>query len=297
MSHISWGMHSTPDAPAGSLHDTLAPSSASVSFPSSSNHPPRQEVLVVFYPVLRTARPPLCRVRDPLLHTVHLISAAVRHPARSDKLPSLHAESRLASHLLNFTSQLGYTSSFGAACTTMHPHGDSARVIMECQKYTDYQALVRCLLTAVDAWAAPLVQDPVLRSALALLRTLLKRFVGASLDPLLPAAHVLAVDRDTGHVFYHEKYLVHNAVVGSRVDALNTALTEDLARFTRDFLFDGEGTYSSRRGCGRMGRGYILPKLVGKVRRGHPHSSTNDAFNLVMENLSLIFISDKGGAD
>ncbi|KAJ6567019.1 hypothetical protein B0H19DRAFT_716873 [Mycena capillaripes] len=87
------------------------------------------------------------------------------------------------------------------------------KVIVECQKHKDYQESVRWLLDTVDAWAArarevgngvkdgegllpaaTLAQDPSLRSALELLRTLLERIANAPLDPIFAAARVLAAD-------------------------------------------------------------------------------------------------------
>ncbi|KAJ6548106.1 hypothetical protein DFH09DRAFT_1504573 [Mycena vulgaris] len=90
------------------------------------------------------------------------------------------------------------------------------KVIVECQKHADYQESVRWLLNAVDSWAvrarevggaknaggtdtgllpaATLAQDPSLRAALALLRTLLERIAGAPLEPLFDGLRVLAGD-------------------------------------------------------------------------------------------------------
>lgn len=86
-------------------------------------------------------------------------------------------------------------------------------MIVECQKHKDYQESVRWLLDTIDAWAArarevgngakegegllpaaTLAQDPSLRSALDLLRTLLERVANAPLDPIFAAARVLATD-------------------------------------------------------------------------------------------------------
>ncbi|KAJ7061465.1 hypothetical protein C8F01DRAFT_1369002 [Mycena amicta] len=89
------------------------------------------------------------------------------------------------------------------------------KVIIECQKHSDYQESVRWLLDMIDAWAArakkvgndadqgegflsaaTLAQDPSLRSALSLLRTLLERIAAAPLEPLISAARVLAKTDD-----------------------------------------------------------------------------------------------------
>ncbi|KAJ7221382.1 hypothetical protein GGX14DRAFT_669536 [Mycena pura] len=142
------------------------------------------------------------------------------------------------------------------------------KVIIECQKHDDYQESVRWLLDTIYAWAArarqvssdakqgegllpaaTLAQDPQLRSALALLRTLLERIADAPLEPLFEAARVMAKDaaddeelrkwwssvgryvrkvlldagyvtepessararelRETGRMFYNEKYRGH----------------------------------------------------------------------------------------
>ncbi|KAJ7684251.1 hypothetical protein DFH06DRAFT_1155114 [Mycena polygramma] len=80
------------------------------------------------------------------------------------------------------------------------------KVIVECQKHKDYQESVTWLLDTIDAWAArardvgqgtkeaDVAQDPSLRSALDLLRTLLERIANASVDPIFAAARVLASD-------------------------------------------------------------------------------------------------------
>ncbi|KAF7295850.1 hypothetical protein HMN09_01128400 [Mycena chlorophos] len=87
------------------------------------------------------------------------------------------------------------------------------KVIVECQKHKDYQESVGWLLNMIDAWAARarqvgsdaqqgegllpaavLAQDPSLRSALSLLRTLLERIAGAPLEPFIASARVLAKD-------------------------------------------------------------------------------------------------------
>ncbi|KAJ7490866.1 hypothetical protein FB451DRAFT_1513957 [Mycena latifolia] len=223
------------------------------------------------------------------------------------------------------------------------------KVIVECQKHADYQESVRWLLNAVDAWAArardagdgvlpAATEDPALRSAIALLRTLLERLAGASLDPILEAARVLAGDakgdealrawwggvggyvkkvllqvgyvtepacaararelREAGRGFYREKYRGHfEAVIDAAAgwfksiadDALNKALAEDVARLTRDLLFDGEGNLQFKKTLWEDVRNVILPTLVDKV--GYipiPRVEyTDDAFDLVVENLTL----------
>ncbi|KAJ7689809.1 hypothetical protein B0H17DRAFT_602201 [Mycena rosella] len=231
------------------------------------------------------------------------------------------------------------------------------KVIVESQKHADYQESMRWLLDAVDSWAArarqahgsatgddglipasTLAQDPSLRSALTLLRTLLERFAGTSLDPLFAAARALAADaaedaelrkwwegvdafvrkvllqagyvtepacgtaarelRDSGRAFYHEKYRTHFDALGDAAagwfkgiaaDPLNTALAEDMARFTRDLLFDEEGNLQFKRKLWEDVRGYILPTLVDEV--GYipiPRVEyTDDALDLVLENLAL----------
>ncbi|CAK5279098.1 unnamed protein product [Mycena citricolor] len=77
------------------------------------------------------------------------------------------------------------------------------KVIVECQKHDDYRASMTWLLNTVVAWAGrcgglipqtELKQDVSLQSALDLFRLLLERFAGASLEPILSAARVLAHD-------------------------------------------------------------------------------------------------------
>ncbi|KAF7324755.1 hypothetical protein MKEN_00517300 [Mycena kentingensis (nom. inval.)] len=87
------------------------------------------------------------------------------------------------------------------------------KVIIECQKHTDWQESILWLLNMVDAWAArakqvgadakqgegllpaaTLAQDPALRSAMSLMKTLLERIAAAPLDPIFAAAKVLATD-------------------------------------------------------------------------------------------------------
>ncbi|KAF8209441.1 hypothetical protein K438DRAFT_1753781 [Mycena galopus ATCC 62051] len=160
------------------------------------------------------------------------------------------------------------------------------KVIVECQKHKDYQESVRWLLDVIDAWArrardagkdakkgegllpaATLAQDPSLRSALDLLRTLLERIANAPLEPVFAAARVLAADtandealrkwwasvdrymrmvllqagyvtepacatrarelRDTGHGFYHEKYKAHFDAVIDTASGWFKAIAED----------------------------------------------------------------------
>ncbi|KAJ7651060.1 hypothetical protein FB45DRAFT_30202 [Roridomyces roridus] len=81
------------------------------------------------------------------------------------------------------------------------------KVIIECQKHSDYQESMRWLLDAIDSWAirardasadsstpATITEDPQLRSAFELLRTLLERIAGKSLDDIFEAVRVLAQD-------------------------------------------------------------------------------------------------------
>jgi hypothetical protein len=89
----------------------------------------------------------------------------------------------------------------------------SLKVIVECQKHQDYQESIRWLLDTIDGWArrardvgkgakegegllpaGTLAQDPSLRSALELFRTLLERIANAPLEPIIAAARVLASD-------------------------------------------------------------------------------------------------------
>ncbi|KAJ7041872.1 hypothetical protein C8F04DRAFT_1252363 [Mycena alexandri] len=231
------------------------------------------------------------------------------------------------------------------------------KVVVECQKHDDYQASVRWILDAIDAWAvraqqvgkdakqgegllpaATLAQDPSLRSALSLLRTLLERIAEAPLDPIFDAARVLAADaakdeglrnwwknvdgyvrkvllqagyitedasttrarelRDTGRMFYDEKYKSHfDAVVDAMSgwlksiaeDPLNKALAQDFARLTRDLLFDSEGNLQFKKKLWEDVRGVILPTLVDKVGViPIPRVEyTDDSLDLVVENLTL----------
>ncbi|KAJ7155963.1 hypothetical protein C8R43DRAFT_1125867 [Mycena crocata] len=160
------------------------------------------------------------------------------------------------------------------------------KVIVECQKHADYQESVSWLLNAVDAWAVrardvgagakegegllpagTLAQDPSLRSALALLRTLLERIANAPLDPIFAAARVLATDaandealkrwwtavdsyvrkvllqvgyvtenasttrahelRDSGRAFYHDKYRGHFEAVIDAAAGWFKSIAED----------------------------------------------------------------------
>ncbi|KAJ6500873.1 hypothetical protein C8R45DRAFT_82700 [Mycena sanguinolenta] len=231
------------------------------------------------------------------------------------------------------------------------------KVIVECQKHKDYPESVSWLLNTIDAWArrardvgqgakegeglipaGTLAQDPSLRSAIDLLRTLLERIANAPLEPIIAAARVLAKDsandeslrawwisvdgyvrkvllqagyvtepacadrarelRDTGRVFYREKYRSHfDAVIDSTSawfkslaeDPLNQALAQDFARFTRDFLFDAEGNLQFKPKLWEDVRSVILPTLVDKV--GYipiPRVEyTDDNFDLIVENLTL----------
>ncbi|KAJ7232032.1 hypothetical protein B0H12DRAFT_1204987 [Mycena haematopus] len=217
------------------------------------------------------------------------------------------------------------------------------KVIVECQKHKDYQESVRWLLDTIDAWArragdvgqgakegegllpaATLAQDPSLRSAFDLFRTLLERIANAPLEPVISAARVLAKDsandeslrkwwsnvdgyarkvllqagyvtepacgtrarelRDEGRAFYDEKYKGHFDAV---IDAASAWFK--FARFTRDFLFDGEGNLQFKKNLWEDVRGVILPTLVDKV--GYipiPRVEyTDDNFDLVVENLTL----------
>ncbi|KAF7359022.1 hypothetical protein MSAN_01242900 [Mycena sanguinolenta] len=160
------------------------------------------------------------------------------------------------------------------------------KVIVECQKHKDYAPSVSWLLNTIDAWArrardvgqgakegegllpaATLAQDPSLRSALDLLRTLLERIANAPLEPIFAAARVLAKDsandeslrkwwisvdgyvrkvllqagyvtepacanrarelRDEGRVFYREKYRTHFDAVIDTSSAWFKSIAED----------------------------------------------------------------------
>ncbi|KAF7314973.1 hypothetical protein MIND_00011400 [Mycena indigotica] len=160
------------------------------------------------------------------------------------------------------------------------------KVIIECQKHADYQESVRWLLNMIEAWAsrakqvgndakdgqgllpaATLAQDPSLRSALSLLRTLLERIAAAPLEPFLAAARVLAKDaandkelqqwwvavggyvrkvlldagyvtepacstrarelRDMGRVFYNDKYKPHFDAVADTTVAWFRSMAAD----------------------------------------------------------------------
>ncbi|KAJ7334937.1 hypothetical protein DFH08DRAFT_1083444 [Mycena albidolilacea] len=160
------------------------------------------------------------------------------------------------------------------------------KVIVECQKHEDYQESIRWLLDAIDGWAlrardvgkgakdgegllpaATLAQDPSLRSALELFRTLLERIANAPLEPIIAAARVLASDsandeglrkwwgdidgyvrkvllqvgyvtepacstrarelRDTGRAYYREKYKGHFDAVLDAASAWFKSLAED----------------------------------------------------------------------
>ncbi|KAJ7084656.1 hypothetical protein B0H15DRAFT_888282 [Mycena belliarum] len=227
------------------------------------------------------------------------------------------------------------------------------KVIIECQKHGDYQESMRWLLDTIDAWAvrardvkgdesvlpaSTLAQDPALRTALGLLRTLLERVANAPLAPLFKAARVLATDaqsdpelrkwwqgvdayvrkvllhvgyvtepacgtrakelRQSGRMFYREKYRSHFDAVFDALsgwfksfadDPLNQAVGEDVARLTKDLLFDGEGNLQFKKTLWEDVRGVILPALVDKV--GYipiPRVEyTDDAFDVVVENLTL----------
>ncbi|KAJ7765620.1 hypothetical protein B0H16DRAFT_396732 [Mycena metata] len=231
------------------------------------------------------------------------------------------------------------------------------KVVIECQKHADYQASVRWLLDAIDAWAlravevgkdskqgegllpaGTLAQDPSLRSALSLLRTLLERIANAPLDPIFDAARVLAKDaandeglrtwwknvdeyirkvllqvgyitedasntrarelRDTGRMFYNDKYKNHFDALSDAMagwfkslaeDPLNKALAQDFARLTRDLLFDSEGNLQFKKKLWEDVRGVILPTLVDKVGViPIPRVEyTDDSLDLVVENLTL----------
>jgi len=231
------------------------------------------------------------------------------------------------------------------------------KVVIECQKHADYQASVRWVLDAIDAWAlravevgkdskqgegllpaGTLAQDPSLRSALSLLRTLLERIANAPLDPIFDAARVLAKDaandeglrtwwknvdeyirkvllqvgyitedasntrarelRDTGRMFYNDKYKNHFDALSDAMagwfkslaeDPLNKALAQDFARLTRDLLFDSEGNLQFKKKLWEDVRGVILPTLVDKVGViPIPRVEyTDDSLDLVVENLTL----------
>ncbi|KAJ7494254.1 hypothetical protein B0H11DRAFT_930182 [Mycena galericulata] len=183
-----------------------------------------------------------------------------------------------------------------------------------------------------------LAEDPSLRAALTHLRTLLERIAGAPLAPIFDAARVLAKDagndealrqwwtdvdayvrkvllqagyvtepacntrarelRDSGRVFYREKYRGHfDNVVDATAgwfksmgeDPLNKTFAEDWARLTRDLLFDSEGNLQFKKTLWEDVRGVILPTLVDKV--GYipiPRVEyTDDSLDLVVENLTL----------
>ncbi|KAJ6447574.1 hypothetical protein C8R47DRAFT_1231379 [Mycena vitilis] len=198
------------------------------------------------------------------------------------------------------------------------------KVIVECQKHKDYQESVTWLLDTIDAWAARArdvgqgtkaadvtTQDPSLRSALDLLRTLLERIAGASglrrwwtsvggyvRKVLLQVGYVTEPAcsdrarelRVAGRSFYDEKYKGHfDAVLDAASGPAQKALAQDFARLTRDLLFDGDGNFQFKKKLWEDVRGVILPTLVDKV--GYipiPRIEyTDDSFDLIVENLTL----------
>lgn len=72
-------------------------------------------------------------------------------------------------------------------------------------------------------------------------------------------------------------------------DPLNTRLGEDLARFSRDLLFDSEGKLSYKPELWADIRKVILPTLIERI--GYvpiPRIEyTDDSLDLVVENLTL----------
>ncbi|KAJ7652547.1 hypothetical protein B0H17DRAFT_1214950 [Mycena rosella] len=111
---------------------------ACIRHPMRMRAPWHLEALLVSFPVLRTARPPPRRVRDPLLllHAVHLISAAVRKAGmhfifrRVCAPPCTHTATLVAcsSATLNLMRSRHTLHLSARACAAMHPHGDAARV-------------------------------------------------------------------------------------------------------------------------------------------------------------------------
>ncbi|KAJ7807352.1 hypothetical protein B0H14DRAFT_3091268 [Mycena olivaceomarginata] len=160
------------------------------------------------------------------------------------------------------------------------------KVIIECQKHVDYEPSMRWLLDAIDAWAvrareagsstkegegllpaATLAEDPSLRSALGLLRTLLERIANAPLAPVFDAMRVLAQDakndeglrqwwsdvdgyvrkvllqagyvtepacntrarelRDSGRGFYRDKYRSHFDAVANATEGWFRSMADD----------------------------------------------------------------------
>ncbi|KAJ6577803.1 hypothetical protein B0H19DRAFT_569045 [Mycena capillaripes] len=160
------------------------------------------------------------------------------------------------------------------------------KVIIECQRHADYEPSMRWLLDTIDAWAirareagsstkdgegllpaATLAEDPALRSALGLLRTLLERIANAPLAPVFDSMRVLAQDakddeslrqwwsevdaymrkvllqagyvtepacntrgrelRDSGRGFYRDKYRSHFDAVANATEGWFRSMADD----------------------------------------------------------------------